>query len=100
MHKEITESNQPSETIIQTEQVEQIIKAVLAGKYSWACVLFLHFIGYNPLKYIPYRTYIRLLKNNCLIGRNYNLKPDETTMEILGIKSSWMHLDNSTNGTN
>ncbi|ALF55754.1 heterocyst formation protein HetP [Nostoc piscinale CENA21] len=52
---------------INTEQVEQIIKAIIAGKYSWACVLMLRFSGYNPIDYIPYRTYIRLLKNNYLL---------------------------------
>jgi len=48
------------------EQFEQIVEAILAGKYSWACVLILRFAGYNPLHYIPYRTYNRLLKDNCL----------------------------------
>jgi hypothetical protein len=48
------------------EQFEQIVEAILAGKYSWACVLILRFGGYNPLHYIPYRTYNRLLKDNCL----------------------------------
>lgn len=48
------------------EQFEQIVEAILAGKYSWACVLILRFTGYNPLHYIPYRTYNRLLKDNAL----------------------------------
>jgi hypothetical protein len=52
---------------INTEQIEQVIKAIILGKYSWACVLILRFAGYNPIEYIPYRTYIRLLKNNCLL---------------------------------
>lgn len=43
---------------------EQLINAILNGKYSWACVLFLHSAGYNPLDYIPYRTYNRLSKEN------------------------------------
>ena len=55
---------------IKTEQIEQIIKAIMAGKYSWACVLVLQFAGYNPMDYIPYRTYIRLLKTNCLLGNS------------------------------
>ncbi|WRH67567.1 MAG: HetP family heterocyst commitment protein [Planktothrix sp. GU0601_MAG3] len=46
------------------EQFEQIIDAILSGKYSWACVLILRFAGYNPLHYIPYRTYNRLTKDN------------------------------------
>lgn len=47
-----------------TEQFNQIVEAILAGKYSWACVLILRFAGYNPLHYIPYTTYIRLSKEN------------------------------------
>lgn len=46
------------------EQFDQVVEAILAGKYSWACVLMLRFAGYNPLHYIPYRTYNRLLKEN------------------------------------
>ena len=46
------------------EQFNQIVEAILSGKYSWACVLILRFAGYNPLHYIPYRTYNRLMKEN------------------------------------
>ena len=49
-------------------QLEQVIDAILDGKYSWACVLFLHRAGYNPLDYIPYRTYNRLSKENSQNG--------------------------------
>ena len=47
-----------------SEQFAQVIEAILAGKYSWACLLILRFAGYNPLHYIPYRTFNRLLKEN------------------------------------
>ncbi|ELS03807.1 hypothetical protein Xen7305DRAFT_00035310 [Xenococcus sp. PCC 7305] len=47
-----------------TEQFNEIVEAIISGKYSWACVLILNFAGYNPLHYIPYRTYNRLLKDN------------------------------------
>ncbi len=47
-----------------TEQFTQVVEAILAGKYSWACLLILRFAGYNPLHYIPYRTYNRLMKEN------------------------------------
>ena len=47
------------------EQFDQIVDAILAGKYSWACILILRFAGYNPLHYMPYRTYIRVTKDNC-----------------------------------
>lgn len=53
---------------IHDEQLNQIIEAILAGKYSWACFLLLRFTGYDPLHYIPYRTYNRLVKENCHLG--------------------------------
>ncbi|NEP49837.1 MAG: HetP family heterocyst commitment protein, partial [Moorea sp. SIO3C2] len=31
-----------------TEQLNQVIEAIISGKYSWACVLILRFSGYNP----------------------------------------------------
>jgi hypothetical protein len=46
------------------DQFCQVVDAILNGKYSWACVLILKFAGYNPLHYIPYRTYNRLMKEN------------------------------------
>lgn len=49
---------------MEPEQFNQVIEAILEGKYSWACVLILRFAGYNPLHYIPYRTYNRLSKDN------------------------------------
>ncbi|MBE9167423.1 HetP family heterocyst commitment protein [Pleurocapsales cyanobacterium LEGE 06147] len=52
------------------EQFEQIVDAIVTGKYSWACVLILRFAGYNPLHYIPYRTYNRLIKDNCCSKRS------------------------------
>ena len=55
---------------IHDEQLNQIIEAILAGKYSWACFLLLRCTGYDPLHYIPYRTYNRLVKENCQIGRS------------------------------
>ncbi|MGF1534997.1 MAG: HetP family heterocyst commitment protein [Elainellaceae cyanobacterium] len=47
-----------------SEQFTQVVEAILDGKYSWACVLILRFAGYNPLHYIPYRTYNRLMKEH------------------------------------
>lgn len=46
------------------DQFCQVVDAILNGKYSWACLLILQFAGYNPLHYIPYRTYNRLMKEN------------------------------------
>jgi hypothetical protein len=50
--------------MLKAEHLDQIVSAILAGKYSWACVLILRFAGYNPLQYIPYRTYHRLEREN------------------------------------
>lgn len=55
--------------VMETEQFNQVIEAILAGKYSWACVLILQFGGYNPLHYIPYRTYNRIMKDHCRAGQ-------------------------------
>ncbi|MFQ3616117.1 MAG: HetP family heterocyst commitment protein [Cyanobacteriota bacterium] len=55
------------------DQFNQVVEAILEGKYSWACLLILQFAGYNPLHYIPYRTYNRLMKEN-----NSRKKPKTT----------------------
>jgi hypothetical protein len=60
-----------------TEQFTQVIEAILAGKYSWACLLILRFAGYNPLHYIPYRTFNRLIKENTPLRKSGQTKPDE-----------------------
>ena len=57
------------------EQFTQVVEAILEGKYSWACVLILRFTGYNPLHYIPYRTYNRLMKDNCQASRDKGCSP-------------------------
>lgn len=59
-----------SEKTMNEDQFDQVIDAILSGKYSWACVLILKFAGYNPLHYIPYRTYIRLVKDNDFFAGN------------------------------
>lgn len=50
--------------VMTDEQFNQVVEAIMSGKYSWACLLILRFAGYNPLHYIPYRTYNRLMKTN------------------------------------
>lgn len=64
MTQRISFSDTSLNKTIQDEQLNQIIEAILAGKYSWACFLLLRCTGYDPLHYIPYRTYNRLLKEN------------------------------------
>ncbi|MGK7917026.1 MAG: HetP family heterocyst commitment protein, partial [Prochloraceae cyanobacterium] len=63
MNQQFSYSHTRIDKIMTGEQFEQIVSAILDGKYSWACVLILRFTGCNPLHYIPYRTYNRLLKN-------------------------------------
>ncbi len=67
--------NSNLEQSIHPEQFDQLVEAILAGKYSWACVLMLRFAGYNPLHYIPYRTYNRLLKENSHIKKAQQAQP-------------------------
>ncbi|XGB43012.1 MAG: HetP family heterocyst commitment protein [Nodosilinea sp. LVE1205-7] len=52
------------------EQLNEIIAAIISGKYSWACLLLLRFCGYNPLDYIPYRTFNRLIKEHSYANSN------------------------------
>ncbi|MDJ0732804.1 MAG: HetP family heterocyst commitment protein [Nostocaceae cyanobacterium] len=67
------------------EQFNQIVEAIAGGKYSWACLLILRFAGYNPLHFIPYRTYSRLMKEN----NPYKKESTHTQNKIkAGIKSS------------
>ncbi|NWF62455.1 MAG: HetP family heterocyst commitment protein [Fischerella sp.] len=79
MNQDIPSNISNLEKTLNSEQFDQLVEAILAGKYSWACVLMLRFAGYNPLHYIPYRTYNRLIKENSQLKRasqqrNENLK--------------------------
>lgn len=56
--------NTQLEKILTSDQYDRIVEAIVAGKYSWACTLMLRFGGDNPMAYIPYRTYNRLMKEN------------------------------------
>lgn len=70
MNQQPFSSNGKLEKAISPEQLTQLVEAILAGKYSWACVLLLRFTGYNPGDYIPYNTYNRLRKQNCEVDRS------------------------------
>jgi hypothetical protein len=50
--------------VMSHDQFNQVVEAISLGRYSWACVLILRFAGHNPVHFIPYRTYSRLLKEN------------------------------------
>jgi len=53
-----------SNRVITESQLDDIIGAILDGKYSWACLLILKFVGLQPNCFIPYGTYNRLIKEN------------------------------------
>jgi hypothetical protein len=70
--------NNKGENVMTMEQLDQVVEAILAGKYSWACLLILRSVGYNPMHYIPYRTYNRLIKENikgCHTNKNQTTSP-------------------------
>ena len=64
MTQHLVPSQTKLDNVMDSRKFDEIVTAILAGKYSWACVLILRCAGYNPLHYIPYRTYNRLMKNN------------------------------------
>jgi len=83
MHSQMSYSGTKLDKTMNPEQFNQVVEAILAGKYSWACVLILRFAGYNPLHYIPYRTYNRLAKENCQVGKGHQDKADSINTEQL-----------------
>jgi hypothetical protein len=66
------------ERSMQPEKFDQVVEAIASGKYSWACVLMLRFAGYNPLHYIPYSTYNRIVKD----GEAKPLKPSDVNLAM------------------
>ncbi|MBD2136772.1 HetP family heterocyst commitment protein [Anabaena sp. FACHB-1237] len=65
-----TYSHNHRHNIMTPEQFNEITEAITNGRYSWACVLILRYIGYNPIHYIPQRTYSRLIQKNRLLITN------------------------------
>ncbi|KAI9133750.1 HetP family heterocyst commitment protein [Acaryochloris sp. CCMEE 5410] len=84
-HHLSTHSGTDFDKQITYEQFNQVIEAILMGKYSWACVLMLRFVGYNPLHYIPYRTYNRLIKKESLLS--YQTSKDKASCKEFEPKS-------------
>lgn len=78
MTQQIPYSNPKFQKTISSEEFNKIVEAILDGKYSWACVLMLRFAGHNPLQYIPYRTYNRLLKEHSDVE-----SPNPSKMELV-----------------
>lgn len=82
-----TSIHQQTVKAMDAEQFEQVVKAIVEGKYSWACVLILRFAGYNPAHYIPYRTYKRLIKENRRAKTIEQGKPTEIAGDIDGTRT-------------
>ncbi len=83
-------SDSKLDIVITEQQLEQIFEAIVSGKYSWACVLMLRFAKYNPLDYIPSRTYSRLIKDN---RSNPNAKKLGTTSDQFSARQNTLLQD-------
>jgi hypothetical protein len=92
MNSQLSKQQGKLDKVMTTEQFNQIVEAILAGKYSWACVLILRFAGYNPLHYIPYRTYNRLIKDNYCCARSSS-EDRSTTADSNGAVKSLHHIE-------
>ncbi|MDZ8035563.1 MULTISPECIES: HetP family heterocyst commitment protein [unclassified Nostoc] len=80
MNQDIAGISSNLDKTVKAQQFDKVVEAILAGKYSWACVLMLRFGGYNPLHYIPYRTYNRLLKENSQADRTKQQQTENLKM--------------------
>lgn len=80
MNQDIAGISSNLDKTVKAQQFDKVVEAILAGKYSWACVLMLRFGGYNPLHYIPYRTYNRLLKENSQTNRTKQQQSENLKM--------------------
>ncbi|MGF1987718.1 MAG: HetP family heterocyst commitment protein [Nostoc sp. ZfuVER08] len=81
--------------IFNPQELEEIINAIKNGKYSWACLLMLRFSGFNPLEYIPSRTYIRLMKNNWVFD-----KSEHQNLGFFQLESTWFQQSNDKHSSN
>ena len=93
MTQEVIPSHQIPDSLIITEEWEAILKAISSGKYSWACVLMLYTVGHNPLTYIPYSTYLRLLKKNRIPNIIKTRKNNSIGVKFVAIKTKFIDLD-------
>lgn len=88
-------------SLLTKDQLEQVVEAILAGKYSWACFLMLRFVGHDPLQYLPYRTCNRLIKENrqgCQPSKHRTRIEDLDYLEdgdrlCASAKGGWSYLD-------
>jgi hypothetical protein len=64
MNTPFSQTVQATEPQLKSEEMDQILGAIVSGKYSWACALILRFTGHEPLNYLPQRTYTRIMREN------------------------------------
>ena len=92
MYRNHSSANSQLSKTMTEEQFDRVVDAIISGKYSWACLLILRFAGYNPLHYIPHRTYNRLMKNyregNFQQVEILNTNPDRSATQKNTHKSS------------
>ena len=85
MHSHKGSSSANRNKVMTPEQFKQVVEAITEGRYSWACVLILQFAGYNPVYFIPYRTYCRLVKENRLSNSSL---PPASSAEVAPVTAS------------
>jgi hypothetical protein len=100
MIQENFEQNQKLDKIFKDTQLQEIIKAIILGKYAWACVLFLHFSGCDPLDYMPSETYDKLVQENNLFPENNPAIIDKSKLNFTGLKLSWFNFSGGENSKN
>jgi hypothetical protein len=77
MNTSFTQTAQADERQLKSDEMDQILSAILSGKYSWACALILRYTGHEPLNYLPQRTYTRIMRENWY-SPNHNRKSQPT----------------------
>ncbi|MBD2497352.1 HetP family heterocyst commitment protein [Nostoc sp. FACHB-280] len=87
MNYQVPSSQNNCHSLITPEQLDQVIEAISDGRYSWACVLILRFVGYNPLHFMPQRTYSRLIKEQsqymaAKLNSDNNISPSSEKTDI------------------
>ncbi|MTJ10420.1 HetP family heterocyst commitment protein [Anabaena sp. UHCC 0204] len=95
MNYQASSSQNDFHSAITPEQFNQIIEAIADGRYSWACVLILRCIGYNPIHYIPQHTYSRLIKENRQIIAPGTSNQQKTNSDIHASVNSSNYRDSS-----
>jgi hypothetical protein len=94
------ERNKQLNKIFKQSQFQEIIKAIILGKYSWACILFLHFSGCDPLDYIPHETYSKLIQENYIFAEDNHDSINDKKLKLPGRKLNWINLNNEKHSSN